>query len=477
MSVETYKIPASMKRGENRKRCPNGFRWDKKQELCIGKTTVNVVKDLEDIHIKQDKNTMSLESLDKNNGIMKFYNKGVLIEQRRIDSNMIKKIKLKKKNFLKKIISISKKINKNPNIINADKQIQKNIKKMFKKNNTRKSGGKDKSSETVKEPQEIVGTDIIMQESMIDQLDDKELNEHISKLADLVQSNEYKEKSKENNEAFANIYEFVNSLYLFILIPYEWYASWTQATNEFIPCDGGQLLWSQPGSNSVIPVTPYNYETIYQEASEMLSAGGVTPAVESSFDQLMNGDINPWTLMSLQPVLNVLGSNILCQSNTNPNEITPFNSTDVSTTLSSTVSSFYMFDIFGAITVGIFSLLNMFIDNYVLKTSTSFAQYTYYLISIIGFVFFNAGTWVNIVIIAVRIIFKLSPVVREWRRDKDIQTNEKDINIEKEKIEQILNKKDNETTETVTDDNNSQFEAIDNTLETIDSTLDFIFSI
>ena len=173
---DTYDIPASMPRGENRKRCPNGFRWDKKKELCIGKTTINVVENLEDIKIKSDKNTMSLESLDENNGIFKFYSKGVLIEQKRIDSIMIQKIKLKKKNMFKKIISISKKINKNPNIINNDRELQKQILKIskkYKKNKTRKSGGKNsekpegKNSEKP-EDTDIVGTDLIIQESMSD---------------------------------------------------------------------------------------------------------------------------------------------------------------------------------------------------------------------------------------------------------------------------------------------------------------------
>ena len=473
MTENTYKIPGSMKRSENRKRCPNGYRWDKKKELCIGKTTINVVENLEDIHIKQDKNTMSLETLDKNNGIMKFYSKGILIDQKRIDSKMIKKLKLKKKNFLKKIISISKKINKNPNIINTDKQFQKKINKMLKKNKTRKSGGKGNSSETSKEVQEIVGTDIIMQESMIDQLDDTELNEHISKLANLVESNEYNKKKKEDSVA-STLFEYINLLYLFLIIPYEWYVSWSSVAFSISPCDTGgeQLAWSQPASDGhismILPINQQNEDDILELVLfDAIPAG--TPITQSAIDAVTAPCQDGFSincLMSLQPLIGIIGPHLVCQSTTNPNNVSPFEVTEISNTLSNTISTFYMFDIFGAITLGILNLLSMFINNDALKTTATVTQYIYYLVSIIGVVFFQAGTWLNVILLAIRIIFKLTPTLQEWAKDKAITKNEKDINNEKIKIEEILNKKDNATTEHVTDDD-STFQILDTTIDSI----------
>jgi hypothetical protein len=459
---DTYDIPASMPRGENRKRCPNGFRWDKKKELCIGKTTINVVENLEDIKIKSDKNTMSLESLDENNGIFKFYSKGVLIEQKRIDSIMIQKIKLKKKNMFKKIISISKKINKNPNIINNDRELQKQILKIskkYKKNKTRKSGGKNsekpegKNSEKP-EDTEIVGTDLIIQESMSDKLEDKELNEHILKITKLVEMNEYN-KNVKSQEWLPYVFEVMNLTYLFLIMPYEWYSTWSAQAFSIAPCDESNqtIAWNQSGingpSNDDLDLTLPIYENgqwvlsgndkllEMEMLSEIISTSN-TAAEAPIFQACSDGNVFN-CLTALQPLWGFLSQHLICQ-NTTTGASEPFTLSEVSTGLSTTATSFFMFDIFGSITLGIVSLLNIFIDNEALKTTTTVSQYIYYLTSIVGFTFFGVGTWFNIILIGVRLIMKAAPTLAVWAKEKRITAYDKEIENEKTKIEEIVNK-------------------------------------
>jgi hypothetical protein len=460
---DTYDIPSSMPRGENRKRCPNGFRWDKTQELCIGKTTINVVENLEDIKIKSDKNTMSLESLDENNGIFKFYSKGVLIEQKRIDQKMIQKIKLKKRMMFKKIINISKKINKNPNIINNDKELQKQIlkmKKMYKKNRTRKSGGKNSEKP---ENSEIVGTDLIIQESISDKLEDKELNEHILNLTKLVEMNEYEKENNKNKESYdwmVKSVEFMNLAYYFLIMPYEWYTTWSAIAFTATPCDQPDENMAWKNDNSVNTLTPdfvsgyYNIDGIFfnlpfdPSTGDIDAFNGIIAQLEKGGDMSLLSKLqNSCTsftadvgcLMALQPIWGYLSKHLVCQ-NTTTGAAEPFSLTEIGTGLSSATTSFYMFDIFGSITLGIMNVLNMFIDNEALKTTTTVSQYIYYLTTIVGFTFFGIGAWYNMILLGIRIMIQTTPIVFEWKRQRTITTTDKRIETERQNIEKIVNK-------------------------------------
>jgi hypothetical protein len=107
-----------------------------------------------------------------------------------------------------------------------------------------------------------------------------------------------------------------------------------------------------------------------------------------------------------------------------------------------------MFDIFGSITLGIMNVLNMFIDNEALKTTTTVTQYIYYLTTIVGFTFFGIGGWYNMILLGIRILMQVSPIVLGWKRQKIIKNTDKQIETERENIEKIVN-----NLSTTTDDN------------------------
>jgi hypothetical protein len=134
-----------------------------------------------------------------------------------------------------------------------------------------------------------------------------------------------------------------------------------------------------------------------------------------------------------------LSKHLVCQ-NTTTGAAEPFSLTEIGTGLSSATTSFYMFDIFGSITLGIMNVLNMFIDNEALKTTTTVSQYIYYLTTIVGFTFFGIGAWYNMILLGIRIMIQTTPIVFEWKRQRTITTTDKRIETERQNIEKIVNK-------------------------------------
>ena len=142
----------SIKNNNNtKKRCPKGYRRDKKTGDCIKYIGFSVFDELKDIEISQDGKTISIEYLEEG-GIIKIYQEGKIIRQDFLDKKVFEKTKENTKRDMKRIFKVIKKLEKDPNIILKDKSFQRFKKQQEKK--MKKGGGDEKKSK--KESAKIV---------------------------------------------------------------------------------------------------------------------------------------------------------------------------------------------------------------------------------------------------------------------------------------------------------------------------------
>lgn len=162
----------SSKKSYTKKRCPNGYRRDKKTDICVKYATIKTFENLSDQIISETKNTLSLESLGKDGTIMKIYKKGELQHQLFVNDENLQKAKKKAQRDIQKMLKLMHKIKKDPSKIEKDTKFKRMLKKI-------KGGG----SSTVES-----NTDILIQEDVMEKIETKA----VVKLEDKIENIETK---------------------------------------------------------------------------------------------------------------------------------------------------------------------------------------------------------------------------------------------------------------------------------------------
>jgi hypothetical protein len=189
-----------------KKRCPNGFRKDNKTNICIKHNHITIFKELNDHTISKTKTTVSIESLNPSDVIVKVYDKGHLQSQKLLDKKVLTKIEKKEKKLASYIIKLAKKIKKNPHIIEQNKNFQK-----FRRSSLHSKSGDSKLSSKINNryhkggnidniinpPQHTI--DVLIQEDVLT----NNQNPHVIQLQETIKKLE-KELKIEENIAFSN---------------------------------------------------------------------------------------------------------------------------------------------------------------------------------------------------------------------------------------------------------------------------------
>jgi hypothetical protein len=140
-----------------KKRCPNGFRRDKKTDICVKYATIKKFENLSEQTISETKDTLSLESLGKDGTILKTYQRGELKHQFFVSDEKLQKAKKKAQKDIQKILKMMHNIQKDPSKIDKDTKFKRVLKKI-------KGGG----SSTIQS-----NTDILIEEGVMDKIETK----------------------------------------------------------------------------------------------------------------------------------------------------------------------------------------------------------------------------------------------------------------------------------------------------------------
>ena len=140
------------------KRCPNGTRYDKKQQICLKHTVIKQFENLDDIQIADDKTTVTLELLDKEKKefVIKTYENGLLKSQDFFDKNRIQQQERLSNKYLNNLYSFFEIFEKDHDMLNKNikfKNFKKKIAKLTKAGGGR---GQKEAEDSDKKPFEVL---------------------------------------------------------------------------------------------------------------------------------------------------------------------------------------------------------------------------------------------------------------------------------------------------------------------------------
>jgi hypothetical protein len=154
-----------------RKRCAKGSRKDKITGECVKYTQIKVLENVNDEIISKMKRTLTLESLNDDGAIIKYYKDGKLYEQTLVDKKRLDKINTSVDKEISKLIKLLHKVKRNPSMIKKDK----GFKKLLKREENMFSGGGEKIKES--------DIEILIDEKVIE----KDENNKISRMEDKIE--------------------------------------------------------------------------------------------------------------------------------------------------------------------------------------------------------------------------------------------------------------------------------------------------
>lgn len=109
------------------KRCKNGYKFDKKTNLCRGKLKISVFNNLGDLQISENGNSISFEPANDKQTIMKIYKEGSLVQQTVMTEKDIRQCTDRGNKKIAKLIKRIERLKNNPKLL-QDPKILKRIK-------------------------------------------------------------------------------------------------------------------------------------------------------------------------------------------------------------------------------------------------------------------------------------------------------------------------------------------------------------
>jgi hypothetical protein len=100
------------------KKCRNGYNFNKETNLCQGKLNIKTFTSLSELVIPDDSHSMTFESSNGNNTIMKLYNNGQLVSQIIMSEKDVKQAKKRGDKKIAKLMKVSQRIQNNPKLLN-----------------------------------------------------------------------------------------------------------------------------------------------------------------------------------------------------------------------------------------------------------------------------------------------------------------------------------------------------------------------